>query len=329
MRKLNNFKKHLRKEQPLNGCIAKGPSLHLNQKSLEALRAFVETGSISGAADRLLRTPPQVSRLLSALEQQVGFAVLVKRGRRLHLTREGKELYYEVERVMQAQDVVERRADQIRRGRKEHLRLLVAPFISNAVINQALATVMERHPRMTAQIDARVRLDIDIWVTQETFDLGVAPLPIREGAFEVEPFLELPMMVAMHPDHPLAARKVVTFEEFAAHPIVATHARSLLGQHLEMLCQQTGKRLDVRVEARNGVIACQMAGLNIGCCLTDPFVALSSGVEDIVLRPFAPQGLLRYAFLFPSWGTRSPVVEEVALEIRRNSKALAAEIFQG
>ncbi|GHG97084.1 LysR family transcriptional regulator [Pseudodonghicola xiamenensis] len=298
----------------------------LTQRTLEAFRAFVETGSVNGAADRLLRTPAQVSRLLSALEDELGFSVLTRHGRRLRLTREGKDFYAETERVMQAFDDAERRADQIRRGRKEHLRILVAPFISHAVINQSLAQVMERHPQMTAQIDARVRLDIDLWVGQETFDLGIAPLPIKAGAFEVEPFLELPMMVAMHPDHPLAAQKTVTFQDFIARPIVSTHARSLLGQHLESLCKQYGERLDVRIEARNGVIACQMAGLNLGCCLADPFVALSSGVESLVLRPFEPRGILSYGFLYPSWSSRTKIVTEVADEIRASTARLAATL---
>lgn len=299
----------------------------LNQKSLEALRAFVETGSINGAAGRLFRTAPQVSRLLSALEEEVGFAVLTRRGRRLRLTREGKEFYQEAERVMLAHDALELRADQMRRGKITHIRILTAPFISNAVINRTLARVMARYPDMTAQIDSRVRLDIDVWMTEETFDLGIAPLPIREGFFEVEPFLELPMVAVMHPSHPLAAQKTVTFEDFAEHPIIATHARSLLGQHLSAQVKKTGQRLNVRIEARNGVIACQMASLNLGCCLADPFVALSSGVSDLVIRPFEPLGVLKYGFLYPSGGTRAPIVDEVAKEIRTDTAMLAKHIF--
>lgn len=229
---------------------------------------------------------------------------------------------------MQAHDELEQRADQIRRGKKNHIRILTAPFISHAVINRTLARVMQKYPDMTAQIDSRVRLDIDVWVSHETFDLGIAPLPIRDGVFEVEPFLELPMVAVMHPNHPLAAQKAVTFEDFSRHPIIATHARSLLGQHLNTQVKKTGQRLNVRVEARNGVIACQMASLNLGCCLADPFVALSSGVEDLVIRPFEPVGLLRYGFLYPAWGNRVPIVDEVAEEIRKSTADLASRIFQ-
>lgn len=301
--------------------------MSLNQKSLEALRAFLETGSVEGAANRLFRTAPQISRQLAALEDDVGFPVLSRHGRRLRITKEGKEFYQDVERLMLAHDDLKRRADQIRRGKVKHIRILTAPFISHAVINKTLARVMKRHPDMTAQIDSRVRLDIDVWVTQETFDLGIAPLPIKDGAFDVEPFLELPMVVVMHPDHPLAAQKTVSFDDFVDYPIIATHARSLLGQHLEALSIQSGKRLNVRIEARNGVIACQMAGLGLGCCLADPFVALSSGVEDLVIRPFTPLGTLRYGLLFPSWADRTEIVQEVAQEIRNATATLATHIF--
>ncbi|NVJ90647.1 MAG: LysR family transcriptional regulator [Methylocystaceae bacterium] len=302
--------------------------MSLNQKSLEALRAFVETGSVNGAAERLFRTAPQISRLLSALEEQVGFTVLSRRGRRLRLTRKGKEFYQDVERLLSSHDDLERRADQIRQGQKEHIRILTAPFVSHAVINKSLASVMKRYPNMTAQIDARVRLDIDIWMTQETFDLGIAPLPIKDDVFEVEPFLELPMIVAMHPDHALAHKKVIDFDDFIQHEIIATHTQSLLGQHLEALCKTRGKRLKIKIEARNGVIACQMAALNLGICLADPFVALSSGVDNLILRPFEPLGTLKYAFFYPAWGNRIDIVDEVATEIRETTSRLAKHIFE-
>jgi len=299
----------------------------MNQKSLEALQAFVECGSVSRAADRLLRTAPQVSRLLSGLEYDLGFKLFNRRGRRLRLTKEGEDFYKELEKVMSAQEQLSRRADQIRRGQRDHIRILTAPFISHVLVNNSLARLMARKPDMTAQVESRVRLDIDIWVIEEAFDLGVAPLPVNEDNFDVEPFLDLPMVVSMHESHPLAAKKTVTFDDFVAHDIIATHSRSLLGQHLEALCKQRGKRLNIRIQARNGVIACQLASLNLGCCLADPFVALSSGAENLVLRPFEPEGLLRYAFLFPAWGNRNELVDEMAAEIRSTALELKGRIF--
>ncbi len=67
-----------------------------SHRSLEALRAFVDGGSVSQAAVRLGRTQPQVGRLLSALEQELGFALFDRQNRRLTLTADGREYYAQV-----------------------------------------------------------------------------------------------------------------------------------------------------------------------------------------------------------------------------------------
>ena len=50
------------------------------------LRAFVEvvaTGSVHGAAERLMVSQPAVSAALSSLQKEVGVALLVRAGRNL------------------------------------------------------------------------------------------------------------------------------------------------------------------------------------------------------------------------------------------------------
>lgn len=298
----------------------------LNQRAMEAFRAFVECGTVAKASDRLLRTPPQVSRLLSMLEDEVGFPLLIRNGRGLLLTPEGKEFYAQMEAVLVAQDQLARHADQIRRGRRERISVLSAPFVSHALINNALAKMMKRHPGLVGRVESQVRLDIDNWIGNTAFDIVITVLPVQAGAFEIEPFLEVEAIVAMHPDHPLAKLDIVTFDELVNHDLIITHARSVLGQHLETLAKQAGKRLNVRVEARNGLIASQLAGENIGCCLADPFVALSCGARELVLRPFSPGYTIRYGFLFPSWKGRTPIVNDLADEIRSAAQGSLAHI---
>jgi DNA-binding transcriptional LysR family regulator len=292
-----------------------------SQRGLEALRAFVETGSVSQAADRLGRTQPQVGRLLTALEEEVGFSLFGRNSRPLTLTREGREFYTQVERVLAGHDGLNRFASQMRRGSRDHVRVLTAPFIAHAIVADAVAALARRSSTFTASIESRARLDIETWVGQETFDLGVTILPLSHPTFETQEFLRLEAMAAMRPDHPLAQKDVIEFEEFVETDVIVTHPRSILRQHLERLCRETKKTLKVRFEATNGVVACQLAGRGLGCCLSDPFVARSSGVTNLVLRPFRPAFPLQYGFLYPAWQSRPRVVTELAGEIAKIAKA--------
>ena len=292
-----------------------------SQRGLEALRAFVESGSVSLAAERLGRTQPQVGRLLTALEEEVGFPIFSRDTRPLTLTREGREFYSQVERVLSGYDGLKRFAAQMRQGRRDHVRVLTAPFIAHAIVADAVAALAATSPSFTASIESRVRLDIETWVGQETFDLGITVLPLSHPAFKTEEFLRTEAMVAMLPDHPFAHYDSVDFLDLIEVDVIVMHPRSIIRQHLERLCRETGKTLKSRFEATNGVIACQLAGRGLGCCLSDPFVAQSSGVPNLVLKPFRPAFPLQYGFLYPTWQSRSPAVDDLASEIARIARA--------
>ena len=297
-----------------------------SHRSLEALRAFVDGGSVSQAAVRLGRTQPQVGRLLSGLEHELGFALFDRQNRRLTLTADGREYYAEVERVLAGHDGLDRFAAQLRQGSCDHVRVLTAPYVAHAIVADALAMLAARLPSFTASIDSRIRLDIETWVAHENFDLGVSVLPISHPSFETEEFLRSEAVVAMTPDHPLAGRHLVTIEDLALTSLITTHPRSLVQQQLDRHCRERGLSLRSSFETANGMIACQLAERGLGCCIADPFVARSSGTPGLVFRRFQPKIELRYGFLFPAGRSRSKAVVELAQEIAALARAQLAAV---
>jgi DNA-binding transcriptional LysR family regulator len=288
----------------------------LNLRELEAFRAFIECGSVTLAADRLGRTQPQVGRLLTSLEDTVGFRLFDRVGKRLRATPEGWRFYGEVYRVIRELESLTRSADQIRTGLSEHLRILVAPHVTNALVSPALVEVRRKLPALTAEVASRVRLDIETWITQEQFDVGLSILPIDNASIEVEPFLRTRVVIAMSAQHPLAAHDVVSLKDILDIPLVATHSRSLLRQYLERLFRNEKKKADIRYEATNGLTACELAAQGLGVALADPMVAISAGTPSLVLREFAEQVPMDYGFLFPRGKTRSRAVVVFAEAVR-------------
>ncbi|MBR0848495.1 LysR family transcriptional regulator [Bradyrhizobium diazoefficiens] len=59
-------------------------------EELEAFVAIVEAGSLAGAAKRLKRSPPAVTRALAAMEERVGRRLIERTTRRLALTESGR-----------------------------------------------------------------------------------------------------------------------------------------------------------------------------------------------------------------------------------------------
>jgi DNA-binding transcriptional LysR family regulator len=291
------------------------------QRGLEALRAFVEGGSVSQAARRLGRTQPQVGRLLSGLEKELGFALFERQNRRLTLTAEGRDYYGQVERVLAGYDGLDRFAAQLREGGRDHVRVLTAPYVAHAIVADALAVLVKRIPGFTATIDSRIRLDIETWLGQENFDLGVSVLPIAHPGVETEEFLVSEAVAAMTPDHPLAGLAEVEIEDLAGTSLITTHPRSIVQQQIDRHCRDRGVVLRSSFETANGMIACQLAERGLGCCIADPFVARSSGTPRLVFRRFRPKIELRYGFIFPAWRARSKAVTALAHEIAQLARA--------
>lgn len=277
----------------------------LNIRELEAFKAFIESGSVTLAAERLGRTQPQVGRLLTALEESIGFRLFDRVGKRRHATPEGWRFYEEVDRVIRELESLTRSADRIRSGSSDHLRILVAPHVTNALVSPALVEVERRLPTFTAEVASRVRLDIETWITQEQFDVGLSILPIDNPTIEVEPFLRTRAVIAMSGSHPLAKRDVVSLSDILDVPLIATHSRSLLRQHLESLFRNEKRMANIRYEATSGLVACELAAQGLGVALADPMVAISAGAPNLLIREFAEEMPLDYGFLYPIGKTRA------------------------
>ena len=298
----------------------------MNLKGLEALRAFMETGSLNAAADRLHRTQPQVSRLLAALEEDVGFPLFSRQRRRLIPTVEAREFYAHVERALYGLDEVMHAAKRVHARQRRHVRILTAPHVTDALLGDAIAVMTQEDSGFTASIDSRSRLDIELWLGKEQFDLGITVLPLESEAIEVEPIVSINAVAVMRDDHPLARKKTIYLNDIVDQPLLANSPRTVMRQRIDAAFRDIGSKPNIRLETPNGLIACELAGRGIGIAVADGFVARSSLKPGIVIRPFEPAIELSYIFIFPKWQARTRTVDRLAELIRASAIRNSAEL---
>src|SRR5262245_18930628 len=86
---------------------------------LRRLRTFVtvaDHGTVSKAAQMLHITQPALSRQISALEDELGFALFRRAGRRLALTARGEQLVGDTRNLLSHAGSLNERAQALRRG---------------------------------------------------------------------------------------------------------------------------------------------------------------------------------------------------------------------
>lgn len=277
----------------------------MNYRAYEALHAFVEGGSVAQAALRLHRTQPQISRLLAQLEEEAGFEILRKTGRRLELTDDGRAFYQHVYGLLRAQDAVADYAEDMRQGRRDRVRVLAANHIIDGLALEALGRCRLSHPGFAAALNARMPAELQWWLAQQQFDLALVQLPLAHPAIETELLCQSEIVAVMHPGHPCAAQDEVRAQDLRAHPYISLGRRSILEQRCMAAFESANAGPRTELEVSFSTMAIQLAAMGCGIALADPMAALAQRHLDIVIKRFAPRVNLHYGLVYPKVRRRS------------------------
>jgi DNA-binding transcriptional LysR family regulator len=188
-------------------------------KHLRVLRAVADAGSFSAAADDLDYTQPAVSKMIAALEREVG-ATLIDRGTRpLRLTDAGEALASRAATALEQLAVAQLEIEAV--SRLDRGRVSVGTFSSagSGLVVTALRELRRLHPGVEVAIAERSMPSAAIAALREcehdlvvTFDHPGAGVCIGDG-LEVTPLLDDPMDLIVPRDHPLAGRDAVGFAD--------------------------------------------------------------------------------------------------------------------
>ncbi len=130
------------------------PRLPLN--TLTAFRAVAELEKLRAAADALHLTHSAVSQQIRVLEEQLGFALFERRGRRVVLNPAGQALLRSVQGALSLLDDGVQAAAAAAGGETQRLRVTVLPSFANRWLLPRIGRWRERHPALPLEIDASV-----------------------------------------------------------------------------------------------------------------------------------------------------------------------------
>ena len=259
----------------------------MDVRLLEAFRAVVDHRSVTAAAGAMGVTQPAVSTQIARLEETVGFALFERSGGRLKPTPEGLLFYAEATRVLGEVDRLETAAAQIREGEAGRLTIASHPWAAISLLPRLVADFVAARPGVSVRLISRHSDVVSQLLPNESFDIGIAELPIDETAVKVARF-QMRCVVVLPPRHPLAARKLLTPELLSGQPMVAP-ARSLqLPPKLIAAFASAGAQLNTVVEAEFIASLCGLVAAGTGWALVDPLSADGFGNLGLVARPFEP-----------------------------------------
>lgn len=267
---------------------------------LQALRAVMETGTVTEAAMRMHRTQPQISRLIASLEEELGFDLFARHKRRLVPTREGRVFYQEAERILAGYDEISNIIRDIRRMNEPRLRIAAQSFLAQSILPDALAAFTRREPALRYTIDIVSRAEIDRAFRGQAVDLGLAALPVgHEQLLRTQPFATARVVAVLPRGHRLARKSVLDARDLAQEPFIALKPYTLLRKEIDRLFTELGLHLNIRGEVSSGAATCRLVAEGLGVTIADPLMSRRFVANGVVIRDLEPAFTLTYGFLFP------------------------------
>lgn len=278
---------------------------------LRAFRAIMQAGTVTSAANIVLRTQPQISRMIAGLEASLGFQLFTREGRRLIPTEDGLRFYGHIEPLLINFEGLKDIAQGIKERRGKPLVVAAEPFLLHSLIPEAV-DAMHRVTEVGFAIDLCVR-ELGLWMSRSNVDLAVVALPFTQSDMERVAFAEAELVASLPEDHPLADREVVDIVDLAGEPFVALRPNTLLRSQIDLALMRQGGAFRPVMETGSGVTACSMVARGVGVSISDPIVARSFVGHGVVMRPLSSPMKLTYGFLVEPASTINPLIRKMAM----------------
>lgn len=274
---------------------------------------------MAAVADALYVSPSAVSQQISLLEQEVGIALIERRGRGVSLTLAGVQLVQRADRIFAELESAKAEIAEHKKIIAGELRVAAFPSVAAALIPSTIRHLTELHPRLTIQFDEMEPEEslaaLRSWQTDVAIidDLNIPPGALDPNV-EIVPLIEDVFNVIVSQHHRLADRATITLEDLREERWVIDTASSTYTKMLTGACLSAG--FSPQITARCKGFEVVIAMIREGCAIAIlPGLRASHDLEDVWVCRLAPEIRRKISLAFRKGEKRSPALQAFLVEV--------------
>jgi DNA-binding transcriptional LysR family regulator len=291
----------------------------LDPRRLLTFREVARQGSFSRAADALALSQPAVSQQVSALERELGTALLVRGRAGTATTTAGELLLAHADALAARLALADTQMDELAATERTALRLGAFPSALATIVPAAAAALRAREPGLDVAIEEGTVDRLEQAVQRGSLHVAVcwqdarAARRERDGLRRTD-LVEEPMVAVLAADHRLARRRRIALRDLADETWMAPESEGLLVD----ACREAGFEPRVAIITRDPLAARAIAAAGLAVSLTPRLLA---GLElpGIVTRPLSGIAPRRRLYtIAPAHGAH-PMARALVDELRAQS----------
>ena len=260
----------------------------MNLRQIEVLRAFMMTGTVSGAADLLRISQPGVSKALKHIEGQLDVQLFRRVRGRLLPSIEAEQLFATIAEAWTHIERIENVARNLGSGAQAILRLGTTPSLGASLVPSIVSTLMKRHKHMRLSVELSAPNVLIESLFVRNIDVALTLFPVAHPGLLIEKVADSPLVCIMPKGHALARRTVITPADIRPFPFVSFPQNTPEGRLIDGLFLRSGFDRRVSIEVRSSASACWLVKAGAGIAIVDSFAIFGEPFPGVVARPLQP-----------------------------------------
>ncbi|CAJ4013743.1 bacterial regulatory helix-turn-helix, lysR family protein [Burkholderia pseudomallei] len=296
-------------------------------RQLEAFRAVILTGSVTGAAELLHLTQPTVSKLLAELEYRTGLALFDRVRQRLVPRPEAHSLFQRVDKTFAALEEVTRDARRLAQGQGGHLRIVAMPAFGLSVLPRAVGAFLRERPEVTVDFNISASTYVAEWIANRQADVGFATATPVSAGVTLMPFERMQGVCVLSAAHRLAGQAVIRPKDLDGERFVSLGRESAFRHLIDDVFRADHVARRIVIEAGSAAAVCSLVANGVGVAIVDPLSALDAWrAGGIVLARFDADVPFVVDTVFPSGLATSVLAQQFLDTVKSTLQSLLQEV---
>ena len=281
----------------------------------QAVRALIEAGTTTAAANRLGLTQSAISRSITNLEGRLGRVLFERDSGRLSPTEEAIRLNRRLDPLFDALDRIEGPTDPV----QETLRLIAPPSYAHRFLVSQISGFLKANANFFVSAEVNTSDEVIKGVLDDRFDLGVIGVELSRAGVKLIPYRRSQAVCVMPKSHPLAERESIGPADLDGQNMIALTHRHTRRAQLNRLLHQIRARPRIVAEVSTSFAAADLAAENLGLAIINPFPLYHYRTEGLAFLPFVSPITYTSHFVVPEVRPVSRIARSFMRYLRLNT----------
>lgn len=283
--------------------------------SILKYRAFltaVECKSLTKAAEILGYTQPGISHMISSLEHEFGFPLLLRTKDGTFPTENAQYLQYYMHQLVSAQDTLEEMSYKIKGIEMGSLR--IGTFFSPSVqwLPEIVSIFLEKHPNIDLRIVEGSYCEVVDFLSKGEVDMAITSGPPPDN-YDFLPLWEEPILAVLSKRNPLAQKEIIDLHELIQYPFIVPNEGA--DESVNDVMKKEGLRPNIRFRIKGDMATQAMICQNLGVSLIPEMVIIPVW-DNLVVRPLLQHHSRVLGICIRSLKHASPAAREFIREVQ-------------